>query len=119
MKKFIFFFVAAFLSITGAAYAHPPEDILLTFNPQTKILTAVVMHHTANPASHYIKKAEIKLNGEFVQALYFSRQENKVSQSFEFPIPNAKDKDMVSVEGYCSISGQLANGITVNVRPQS
>ena len=112
--KFILL-VCVFSLITGAAYAHPPSDIQISFDPKTKMLSAVVIHNTSNPASHYIKKVDLGLNGKEVKELDFSKQENNLSQSFIYSLDNVKSKDVISVEGYCSISGKLKKELTVNL----
>jgi len=43
----------------------------------------------------------------------FSRQENNNFQKVSYYIPDIKAGDIISVEGYCSISGKLEKEITV------
>jgi len=114
MKKSLLISIGfIFLLMVSVVYAHPPSDIMITFDPQTKMLQAMVMHNTSNPLSHYIKKVDIGLNGEEIIELTFSKQENNQSQSVSYSIPNAKEGDVVSVEGYCSISGKLTKEIVI------
>src|SRR3989338_9244388 len=61
------------------AYAHPPSDIIITFDHETKILSAVIMHKVSNPQSHYIKKVDIALNGQEIIEHAISRQDNNES----------------------------------------
>lgn len=102
-----------FLSGASPVYAHPPSDIKIAFDPRTHMLKAVIMHTTNNPASHYIKKADIGLNGKEIIEHTISRQDNNTDQTVSYYIPDIKDGDVVSVEGYCSISGKLRKEITV------
>lgn len=114
MKKSLLLSIGFILWLMVAvAYAHPPSDIKITFDPQTKTLNAVIMHNTSNPLTHYIKKIDIALNGEDITELTFSKQENNQSQSISYSVPNAKEGDVVSVEGYCSISGKLKKEIAI------
>lgn len=99
------FFVLFVLSTL--AYAHPPSDIKITFDPQTKILSAVIVHEVSNPAAHYIKKVDVSLNGKEIIEQSISRQDNFSTQTVSYLIPDAKEGDVFSVEGYCSISGKL------------
>ena len=110
--------LAAFLAVfstASVAYAHPPYDIKITFDPQTKVLTAMIMHNVSNPLNHYIKKVDVGLNGTEIIEHKISRQDNKDSQKVSYFIPDAKDGDVLSVEGYCSISGKLKKEITVKM----
>jgi len=108
MKKMVLligFF--AFFVLSAVAYAHPPSDIKITFDPKTKILNAVIMHDVSNPSKHYIKKVDVALNGKEIIQQNISRQDNFDSQTVSYLIPDAKVGDVFSVEGYCSISGKL------------
>jgi len=108
--------IAVFLSVLTAvstAYAHPPSDIKITFDSETKMLEAVIVHNTNNPATHYIKKVDVGLNGKEIIEHQISREDNNQTQEVRYFIPDAKDGDVISVEGYCSISGKLKKEITV------
>jgi hypothetical protein len=113
--KIKIFFSALLLVLTGvaAAYAHPPSDITITFDQSTKMLRAVIAHNTNNPAGHYISKVDVGINGKEVIEHLISREDNNESQTVSYYIPDAKDGDLISVEGYCSISGKLKKEIKV------
>ena len=101
------------LSQTENAYAHPPSGIIITFDPKTKILNAVIMHEVSNPAKHFISRVDIALNGREIIEHTLSRQDNNLSQSAAYLIPEAKTGDILSVEAYCNISGKLKKEIEV------
>ena len=114
MKNFAIFVIFCFcLCFCSLAYAHPPSDIIITYDPATKILQAVIMHDTSNPLSHYIKKVDVGLNGKEIIEHQIRREDNNISQTVSYLIPDAKAGDLLSVEGYCSISGKLEKSITV------
>ncbi len=110
-KAFWLFGIFALLFMTTAVYAHPPSDIKMTFDPATKILTAVIVHSVSNPAAHFIKKADISLNGKEIIEQTISRQDNASTQTISYLIPDYKAGDVLAVEGYCSISGKLEKEI--------
>ncbi|HTZ11898.1 MAG TPA: hypothetical protein VMD04_05975 [Candidatus Margulisiibacteriota bacterium] len=114
MKARVVFLVLFVLSAAfSIAYAHPPSDIKITFDPQTKMLEATIMHDVANPENHYIKKVDVSRNGKEVISQEFSQQENKDSQRVHYLVSDAKAGDVYSVEGHCSISGKLKKEIKV------
>ena len=113
MKKISLISVFFIFCFALSAYAHPPYDIKITFDPATKILTAVIMHNVANPLNHYIKKVDVGLNGKDIIEHTLSRQDNNESQTVRYLIPDAKEGDTLSVEGHCSILGELKKEITV------
>ncbi len=112
-KIFIFTVTCLFILLFSMAYAHPPLDIIITFDPKTKILSAVIMHNVNNPENHFIKKVDIGLNGKEIIEHKISRQDNNTSQSVSYLIPDARPGDRLSVEAYCSISGKLEKEIKV------
>jgi len=113
MKKVTVFFLLIFLAVATSAYAHPPSDIKITFEPATKMLQAMIVHNTNNPDKHYIKKVDVGLNGKEIISHTISKEDNNETQTVSYMIPDIKDGDVLSVEGYCSISGSLRKEITV------
>ncbi|MEW6102015.1 MAG: hypothetical protein AB1481_06985 [Candidatus Omnitrophota bacterium] len=112
MKKtaiFVLIFVFAF----SLAYAHPPQDIQITFDGDAKILKAVITHITSNPDAHRIAKVDIGLNGKEIIEHKISIQDNNNTQAVTYLIPDARPGDIISVEAYCSISGTLTKQIKV------
>jgi len=110
----IFIALLCFLFIVASfAYAHPPSDIAITYDPASKILTAVIAHNVSNPATHFIRKVDVSMNGKEVINHFISKQDNNETQTVMYLLPDAKPNDLVSVEAYCSISGKLEKLITI------
>jgi desulfoferrodoxin (superoxide reductase-like protein) len=93
------------------AYAHPPSDIKITYDSQSKILNAVIIHQVSNPQTHYINKVDIYLNGREIIEHKISRQDNNTEQAVTYLIPDVKAGDRLAVEAYCNISGKLEREI--------
>jgi len=116
MKRIILFLaIFVFLAVVPKVYAHPPSDIKITFDPNSKILSAVIVHNTSNPFNHYINKVDVGLNGKEIIAHVISREDNNETQTVSYLIPDVKNGDLLSVEGYCSISGKLKKEITAKI----
>lgn len=115
MRKLSWSVILTLLIFSSTAYAHPPRDIVITFDPETKILHAVIMHDVANPLNHYIKKVDVGLNGKDIIEHTLSRQDNVDSQTVDYLISDVKNGDVLSVEGHCSITGQLKKEIKVQI----
>ena len=98
-------------SLSSTAYAHPPSDIKITYNPKTKILTAVIMHNVSDVKKHFIYKVITGLNGKEIINHAISKQDNKTDQTVSYLIPDAKPGDALSVEAYCNLSGKLSKEI--------
>jgi len=112
MKKIIIFLILSFF-VSSVAYGHPPSDIKISYDSKTKILTAFIMHNVSDAKKHFINKIDVGLNGREILSQAISQQDNKISQKVMYLIPDAKEGDKLSVEGYCSISGKLEKEIKV------
>lgn len=115
MKKLIRAAALAWLLVLPfAASAHPPQDIKINFDPNTKLLTAVVYHDvTMFPFHHFIKKVEVGLNGKQILEEDLSAQDNNKTQTVIYRIPDAKVGDKLYVDAHCSITGELRKEIQV------
>lgn len=112
MKKTALF-LCGLLILSATAFAHPPSDIKIQFDPVTKTLAAVVKHRVSNPKTHYIYKIDIGLNGKEVKMLPFKQQETSTGQTVSLVIPEVKKGDTLSVEGFCNLSGKLKKEIRI------
>jgi len=114
MRRILAFLVVCFsVGFFSVAYAHPPSDIIITFDKKTRILTAVIMHNVNDPERHFVNKVDIGLNGKEIIEHRIGRQDNNITQSVSYLIPDTKAGDTLSVEAYCSISGKLEKEIKV------
>ncbi|MFC1508088.1 hypothetical protein ACFL60_00185 [Candidatus Omnitrophota bacterium] len=102
-----FLFVLSFMN----AYAHPPSDIKIEYDAETRIVSAVIVHPVSNIEQHFIKKVDVWLNGEEVIVHKISGQDNNHDQSTKYMIPDAKTGDTITIEAYCSMSGKLKKDI--------
>lgn len=109
----IFLTLGIILCLTLTAYAHPPSTIKIQFDLATQILKADIEHRVSDPATHYINKVDIGLNGEEIQTLSFPAQATPKRQILEIQLAGVKSGDTISVEGYCNLSGKLTEKITV------
>jgi len=110
MKKIIAVLVLS-LFVCSLAYAHPPSDIKLTYAPKTKILTAIIMHNVKDVKKHLINKVDVSINGREVISHAISQQDNLMTQTVSYLLPDAKPGDALSVEAYCNLSGKLLKEI--------
>ena len=117
MKKISLFLLVCFIVfICPVAFAHPPSDITITYDPATKILKAIIIHNVSNPANHFIGKVDVGLNGKEIIEHKISKQDDNLQQTVAYLIPDVKEGDSISVEAYCSISGKLTKDIIVKAK---
>jgi desulfoferrodoxin (superoxide reductase-like protein) len=112
-RVIVLFLLLCFSLFAGAAYAHPPLDIKITFNSKTGVIKAVIYHQVNDSSKHYIKKVDIGINGKEIGDLKFSRQDNLLTQTISYTIKDFKPGDKISVEAYCNLSGKLEKKIEI------
>ena len=113
MKKIALFLILSFF-ICSVVYAHPPSDIKITYDSNAKVLKAVIMHNVSDVKKHFIYKVDTALNGKEIINQAISQQDNNVSQTVSYLIPDVNAGDLLSVEGYCNLSGSLKKEIKVS-----
>jgi hypothetical protein len=113
IRKVLGLVFAVVVVCAAPGFAHPPQDIQISYDATTKILTAVILHVVSNPANHFIGKVDVGINGKEILEHTISRQDNGQMQTVTYRIPDVNPGDVVSVEGYCSISGKLEKEIKV------
>ncbi|MDD5079582.1 MAG: hypothetical protein PHH68_04560 [Candidatus Omnitrophica bacterium] len=110
MKKIIFLSFVMVLSIVSFAYPHSPYGITIAVNAQT--VNIKVYHPVSEPASHYIKKVVVRVNGAEVKTDEFISQTGNY-QSLELEIPGLKKGDSLVITAYCSRYGELTRDTKV------
>ena len=104
MKKLLL--CLGLLLVAVPAFAHPPTHIEVSFDKETKILAAKISHHVENPATHYVAKVDIAVNGKEILTHQISRQDTQNEQVVLYLLPDVKSGDEITIEAYCSIMGK-------------
>lgn len=114
MRKIILLvLICAFIAVCTDVYAHPPSDIKIEHNSQSRMMTVIVTHAVNNVEKHFINKIEISLNGKEIIEHKISKQDNEKYQFAGYMITDVKPGDVITVEAYCSVSGKLRKEIKV------
>ncbi len=97
ISTFIFFTTPVEVS------AHPPEDITLSYDYPSQILSVNITHHNLAVPQHYIQSIEVfKNNISVIMETYTSQPDNR-QWEVDFDVP-AVDGDLLKVEAICSIT---------------
>jgi hypothetical protein len=107
------FLIAAVVFLTlhpGAAVAHPPGAVMLTYDLPSQTLQ-VTITHTRFSDSHYINKLEIKKNGNLVSLKEYKSQP---AETFTHPFKvTAVAGDILEATAHCSKFGSKSGKLTV------
>jgi len=86
-------------------WADPPQDISLSYDPATQMLTANITHKSTFTGLHYVKQVEIRKNNQLVSKNEYASQPGKTTFSRNYNIP-ATENDLLEVNAFCNIQGQ-------------
>jgi hypothetical protein len=92
--------------------AHSPKEVVLTYDQTKQTLEVRITHGVSNPASHYIKKVEIKKNGKASGVTEYQSQPGPETFSYTYPL-DAAPGDLIEATGSCVIFGSKTGKLTV------
>jgi desulfoferrodoxin (superoxide reductase-like protein) len=109
----ILFALLSLLTVSPiTAYAHPPKDITLLYNSASQTLEVTIVHESASPSWHYIKKVEITKNGKAIGVYEYKSQPDKSPFVYSYTAPGAPD-EVLEVTATCNIYGSKAVKLTI------
>jgi hypothetical protein len=88
----------------GIAAAHPPGRMELAYSEQTGEVVITVTHVVDDPALHYIKKVDVRKNGETVISETYAGQPSKDTFTYRYPLILSPGDEIVAT-AECSIGG--------------
>jgi hypothetical protein len=95
----------AFLIVAPVA-AHPPSDIVMSYDPGSEKLSVTVTHVVDDPQTHYIKKLQVWKNGLVISDPDYKSQPTKDTFTYTYDV-KATHADTFRAIATCSIAGNL------------
>ncbi|MBN2438958.1 MAG: hypothetical protein JXL20_10215 [Deltaproteobacteria bacterium] len=100
----------ALLPATGAA--HPPKEVVLSYDRTKQTLEVRITHTSKDPSSHYIKRIEIKKNGKASGITEYRSQPGQATFAYVYPL-EIGPADVLEVTVTCSIFGSKTEKLTL------
>jgi hypothetical protein len=91
--------------------ANPPKEVVLSYDQAKHTLEVRITHPSQNPASHYIKKVEIKKNDKASGVTEYQSQPGPETFSYTYPL-DAAPGDIIEVKATCSYFGSKTEKLT-------
>jgi desulfoferrodoxin (superoxide reductase-like protein) len=98
--------------LSTQAIAHPPQDMVLLYDFEIKILTVTITHNSPGPTLHYINQVNIKVNDELIISESYDSQPSTSQFSYTYTV-QAETGDEIEVMAFCNIQGSITRSITV------
>src|SRR3989339_1293631 len=99
--------------ITAALFSHPPSDILLEFDPSSKILKVSVNHPVPEPRKHFIYEIHVFLGKKMILTQKFLSQNEKENQQALYLMNDAAPGSDITVQADCNLYGKLKKSIKI------
>lgn len=100
------------LSYPQNLYAHAPQDVKLSYDSGSQILTVTITHKSAAKGVHYIKYVEIRKNGTVISKNTYDNQPAPETFTYTYKL-SAAENDMVDVTATCSLWGHKTATLTI------
>jgi len=93
--------------MVATVLAHSPQDILIEFDENAKILKVKVAHPVARPEEHFIDVIRIFINKKLMVLQNFERQSSKDAQEVLYVLIDALPGNEIIIETECNVHGSL------------
>lgn len=84
--------------------ANPPQEVALSYDQARRTLEVRITHASKDPATHYVKKVEIKRAGKAITTTEYQSQPGGATFAYVYPVEIGAG-DVLEVTATCSIFG--------------
>jgi hypothetical protein len=112
IRKFCILLTIFLCIMTGIATAHSPSRIQLEYSEQTGEVVMTVTHVVDDPATHFVRNAEIRKNGETVISDEYIGQPSKDTFTYRYPLILSVGDEIVAT-AECNIGGSATARFTM------
>jgi hypothetical protein len=109
LAALVFLFLAA---IAGAAYPHPPKEVILNWNPQGE-LTVRVIHGVDDPGKHFIFKITVYVDNKMAATREYKSQTDADGLTDTFSLGALPGGTNLKAEASCIIMGTATGSAIV------
>ena len=104
MKKTTIIFLSFLLLAAARVGAHPPRDMVLSYDQASQTLTVQIEHTTRSKADHYIHRLTIFKNDQELPSVKLPRQSRPTGHEQDIAV-EAGAGDTLTVKAFCNKGG--------------
>lgn len=116
-KTFVITFIPAILLLSVCLpvglEAHPPREILVTYDEATSLLKIEIIHESEDYDRHFIEKVWVSVNKKERIRQGFSSQDDLEGLKLQYKIFHLKKGDIITVECRCNIFGRQVTSVEI------
>jgi hypothetical protein len=117
MKRIAALLVLVF-GFSFIVFAHPPSDIIITYDLAKSAVFVDIMHDSKDIVKHFIVQITVMVNGKEMIKQKAVTQTSNEKQTVMYVIPGLKPGDKIAVNADCSIFGDLTKEAVVKEHAQ-
>lgn len=92
--------------------AHPPKEVVPSYNQAQKTLEVRITHGVSDAAKHFIEMVEIRKAGKTISKTEYQSQPGQTTFVYSYPL-DAAAGDVIEVKATCSVFGSKTEKLTV------
>lgn len=106
--------MAAILTVLFPAtgMAHAPKEVVLSYDQAKHTLEVRITHSSMSPTFHYVKKVELKKNGQAVSVNEYKSQPDQATFSYVYPV-EVGQADVLEATATCNIFGSKTEKLKI------
>jgi len=112
MKKVMAILCCLFVLSVPLSFATPPTSITLTYDPTQGSLHVEAVHPSFNLEKSYVRLMNVYVNGQQVSTKDYFKQDD-YNEFTDDVLVTAQAGDVIKVELFCSLGGDMSKEITV------
>jgi hypothetical protein len=105
----------ALLPASGGA--HPPKEVVLTYDQARQTVEVRITHSVSDPAKHFIEKVEIKKAGKTILKTDYKSQPDPATFVYVYPVEFGSG-DVIEVKVSCSVFGSKTESLDMRKTPR-
>jgi len=97
--------------------ANSPQEVLLSYDQAKHTLEVRITHASKDPATHYVKKVEIKKADKTIAATEYQSQPGEATFAYVYPVEIGPE-DVIEVKATCNIFGSKTEKLDMRKTPR-
>jgi hypothetical protein len=119
----VWIFVLALISLavlSGSACAHPPADVVVTYDDTTGDLVIAITHQTDDPATHYVKQVTVRQSDMVLIDYSYTSQPDPSSFTYRYNLPQLRGSSgEIRVDAQCSLFGSRSGTLRLTASSEA
>jgi hypothetical protein len=107
--------LTALFPATGGA--NSPQEVVLSYDQAKRTLEVRITHASKDPATHYVKKVEIRKADKTIAATEYQSQPGEATFAYVYPVEIGPE-DVIEVKATCSIFGSKTAKLDMRKTPR-